>query len=56
MVILNLGIHAHFTIHLKKISVCSKVFVECIILFGELEDFFKRLKLKLNFFNRVGTT
>ena len=36
--ILNLGIHAHFTIHLKKISVCSKVFVLCKIFFGELED------------------
>ena len=27
-----------FTIHFKKTSVCSKVFVECIIYFGELEE------------------
>ena len=27
-----------FTIHLKKISECPKVFVECLICFGELEE------------------
>ena len=26
-----------FTIHFKKFNVCSKVFVECIICFGQLE-------------------
>jgi hypothetical protein len=27
-----------FTIHFKRISTCSKVFVECITCFGEFEE------------------
>ena len=37
-VMLNSWIHAHFSIHFKEISACSKVFVEHMICFGELEE------------------